>query len=239
MKNEIIKIVEKENAIIGFAPVNRFDNLEMEKQPRYYLNKCETVIVIGMSVSKSSYYANNDALHFIQRSNHLIFNNLDSICYKIVNFLEDKKYRSIPVPSFAPMKIIRNFPHGLISLKNAAIQAGLGSLGKNDIVYNKKYGSFIRFAAILTEAKIEPDEIDNKQFCKSNCKVCIEACPANAISEKGYNNKRCFKYTFYHGLMPMAMFNLTKIEKLVNTSFYNYWSNCCECTIKCPININL
>ena len=194
---------------------------------------------MGIKVPKSEYYADKHSLHFIHRPNHIAFNILDSISFKITNYLEIKNYKSIPVPSFAPMKMFKYFPRGLLSLKNAAVQAGLGNLGKNDIVYNDKYGGFIRFSAILTEAKIEPDVISNKKICDDNCMICINACPINAITEKGYNNKKCFKYTFHHGLMPMALFNLTKIEKLMNTSFFNYWSNCCECTIKCPINKNL
>ncbi len=239
LKNEVKKIVEDKNAIVGFASINRFNNVNKENHPKYYLNSCETVIVIGTSVPKEVYYADNYALHFIQRSNHVVFNILDKLTYKIVTYLEKNNHNSIPIPSFAPMKIIKHFPNGLISLKNAAIQAGLGNTGKNDIVYNKKYGGLIRFAAILTNVKIEPDALQIESICDENCRVCIDACPAHAITKKGYNNKKCFNYTFDHGLKPMLLFNLNKIEKLVNTSFYNYWSNCCECTIKCPKNIKL
>ena len=189
MKNEVIKLAEKENALVGFASVERFDNINKENHPRYFLNKCETVIVLGIKVPKSEYYADKHSLHFIHRPNHIAFNILDSISFKITNYLENKNYKSIPVPSFAPMKMFKYFPRGLLSLKNAAVQAGLGNLGKNDIVYNDKYGGFIRFSAILTEAKIEPDVISNKKICDDNCMICINACPINAITEKGYNNK--------------------------------------------------
>lgn len=239
MKNEIIKLLEKENAIVGFASIERFNNLQHENHPKFYLEKSETVIVIGIKVPKEVYYIKNYPLHFIQRSNHVVFNILDNLNHKILEYLEERKIKSIPIPSFAPMKLVKKFPSGLISLKNAAIQAGLGSIGKNDIVYNEKYGGFIRFSAILTEAKFEPDEIKKEQLCNDNCTICKDVCPAKAINEQGYNRKKCFNHTFYHGLMPMILFNFTKIEKLMNTSFYNYWSNCCECTIKCPINKKL
>lgn len=238
MKNEIIKRIEDESGIVGFASIDRFDNLNIENHPRYYLKNCKTVIVLGLKVPKDIYFVENQKLHFIQRSNHIVFNNLDIINHKILSYLESKKCKSIPIPSFMPLKLNGLYPQGLISLKNAAIQAGLGNVGKNDIVYNKKFGGFIRFSAILTEAEIEPDNLVNEKICNENCMICIKSCPAKAITKSGYDRKKCFNKTFAHGLKPAMLFNLRKAEMFMNTSFHNYWSSCCECSIKCPLNKN-
>ncbi len=237
MKNELNSIVKNKNAVIGFASIDRFDNLPHKYNPKYYMSNCKTVIVLGIKIPHSVFYCDNYGLHFIQKANIVAFDILDELSQEITNYLESKNIKSIPIPSFAPMKLDNFYPQGLISLKNAAVQAGLGKLGKNDIVYHNEYGGFIRFSSIITEVDIEADKIDKSTLCNENCRICIDKCPAKAITDKGYDRKKCFKYTFDHGLKPMMMFNLNKIEKLMNTSFYNYWSNCCECTINCPMNI--
>ncbi|MCE5345088.1 MAG: hypothetical protein LLG13_02205 [Bacteroidales bacterium] len=60
MKNDIIKRIEDENGIVGFASIDRFDNLNIENHPKYYLKKCKTVIVVGLKVPKCQCLNNVD-----------------------------------------------------------------------------------------------------------------------------------------------------------------------------------
>lgn len=66
----------------------------------------------------------------------------------------------------------------------AALAGGLGELGKHGSIINRKYGSNIRIAYILTEAELEstgPDQFGADDFC-TNCKVCSNHCPPDAIT---------------------------------------------------------
>lgn len=69
----------------------------------------------------------------------------------------------------------------------AAIEAGLGELGKHGSMINRKLGSSFRLSAVTTDLPLvvdEPDEFGADDFC-SRCQVCTEACPPDAIfSEK-------------------------------------------------------
>lgn len=69
----------------------------------------------------------------------------------------------------------------------AAIEAGLGELGKHGSLINRKLGSSFRLSAIGTNIPLEtdhPDVFGGDDFCV-RCQVCSEACPPDAIfSEK-------------------------------------------------------
>ncbi|MGI9414897.1 MAG: 4Fe-4S dicluster domain-containing protein [Hyphomicrobiales bacterium] len=66
----------------------------------------------------------------------------------------------------------------------AAIEAGLGELGKHGSMINRKYGSSFRLSAVATNMPLVsdyPDEFGADEFCV-NCQICAKACPPDAIS---------------------------------------------------------
>jgi ferredoxin len=77
-----------------------------------------------------------------------------------------------------------------IDIKRFATSASLGAIGKNSLVITPEFGPRVRFAVILTDALIEVDEPSEFNFC-DGCSACIEACPAGAISESGYDVSLC------------------------------------------------
>ena len=65
-----------------------------------------------------------------------------------------------------------------------AIASGFGELGKHGSLINAEFGSSFRLSAVLTDAPFLPTpsrtfEVDS--FC-TNCRVCENACPPEAIS---------------------------------------------------------
>ena len=77
-----------------------------------------------------------------------------------------------------------------IDIKRLATSASLGAIGKNSLVITPEFGPRVRFAIVLTDALIEPDERRDFAFC-DGCGACIEACPGGAITEAGYNKDLC------------------------------------------------
>ncbi|MFQ5661273.1 MAG: 4Fe-4S dicluster domain-containing protein [Gammaproteobacteria bacterium] len=66
-----------------------------------------------------------------------------------------------------------------------AIKAGMGELGKHGSLINKKFGSNIRLATILTDLPMavdKPVDIGVEDLCLS-CRRCTIDCPADAISD--------------------------------------------------------
>ncbi len=77
-----------------------------------------------------------------------------------------------------------------IDIKRFATSAQLGAIGKNSLVITPEFGPRVRFVVILTDAVIEADKPREFDFC-DGCTACIEACPAGAISESGYDRSLC------------------------------------------------
>lgn len=67
----------------------------------------------------------------------------------------------------------------------AAIDAGLGELGKHGSLINRTYGSNLRLAGVTTDMPLalhDPDIFGADDFC-TNCRICTDACPPEAIFE--------------------------------------------------------
>jgi epoxyqueuosine reductase len=76
---------------------------------------------------------------------------------------------------------------GGIFLKDAAVMAGLGCIGKNNLVITPGYGPRIRFRALLLNRKAEatgPTEFNPCEGCKQPCR---RACPIKAFQNTVYS----------------------------------------------------
>ena len=72
---------------------------------------------------------------------------------------------------------------GPVLLIPAAIQAGIGQLGKHGSMISRDYGSNFRLAGIMTDLPLIADkaiDFGAENFCQS-CQICIKACPPEAI----------------------------------------------------------
>ncbi|MCE2481981.1 MAG: 4Fe-4S dicluster domain-containing protein [Alphaproteobacteria bacterium] len=68
----------------------------------------------------------------------------------------------------------------------AAIEAGLGELGKHGSMIHRRFGSNFRLSMVTTDLPLTPDAPDvfgADLFCQS-CQVCTRACPPDAIARE-------------------------------------------------------
>lgn len=84
-------------------------------------------------------------------------------------------------------------PDVIIDFGKAAKACGLGEMGLSGKIINKKYGPFMRYCFIITDAPLECDEELKDNIC-DNCGECAKACPGNAISESGLDTWQCSVY---------------------------------------------
>lgn len=75
-----------------------------------------------------------------------------------------------------------------------AQKAGLGWIGKNSLLLNKKQGSFFFLAELIIDLEVTPDTPLTKDYC-GTCTACIDACPTDAIVQPSVvDGSRCISY---------------------------------------------
>ena len=67
------------------------------------------------------------------------------------------------------------------SFKYAATRAGIGWIGKNDVVITPGYGPRVRLSAVLTDAPLSFGKPITESKCPDGCVLCVEACPCKAL----------------------------------------------------------
>ena len=191
---------------------HRIDRWKRLTHPRKVLKDAKAVISIGF------YYYTDDKepkglygkIGRIVSYGHLeIFKR----ALLIVDFLKGKGYKAV-------MGLHR---------KEAAQRAGLGYIGKNGLVINDKYGSWVAYQSIVTNAEIDFDKPYEGEEC-GKCEICMNSCPTSAIYEPHrINPKRCISYLLTSENIP------SEFEEKTG----NYLLGCDVCQEICPKNKGL
>ena len=97
----------------------------------------------------------------------------------LLAFIHDRGFSADPVGRYGyPLE-------RQINLKEEAIRTGLGRRGKSSVVLHPKFGPRLRFAAVTTDAPLEPVEDsglpDKENPVCDQCSICVDACPVNIL----------------------------------------------------------
>lgn len=225
--------------VVGFSSKDRFDDGPDTHHPSALLKNAQTVIVYGRAIPKGILHSVEYGLYFLHRTYHSVYPFLDELGLALSKKIEEEGGLAVPIPSYAPLVYNDLEPWGILSLKHAAVFSGLGSFGRNELVFNPKYGSLLRFGAVVTDMEFEPDDMNYEDPCPPNCKACIKGCPNDAFTNGSFDKIKCMSNTIRHGIFPIALKDkagLKNIELILNTVGYNYWIKCFECLRVCPLN---
>jgi epoxyqueuosine reductase len=110
--------------------------------------------------------------------------------------------------------------------KEAAVRAGLGMIGKHDLVINPTYGSWVAYQTLITDAGLEPDRPFTEDLC-GDCAICLSACPTKALhAPHRLDPRRCIAYLLTDRGTPQACWPLMD----------NWILGCDVCQERCPRN---
>jgi epoxyqueuosine reductase QueG len=132
--------------------------------------------------------------HIERRSSHEIINiELQTLSMYAANFLEKNGHKSIYLPTTYGQtfswrsNIDWSYPHALqgpFSHRHAAVAAGLGEFGLNNLVLTRKYGPRNRFVTVITRAPLAPDPLLEGTICLGEtCSQCVRRCHGQAFGE--------------------------------------------------------
>ena len=242
IKEDIKRWIENKVDVVGFAPVDRFEEAPEAHHPQRMLQGAKTVIVYGRMIPRGVMKSPDYGKYFLHRSYHSVYPYLDELGYSLANYLERKTGElAVQAPSYGPMVFHGMEPWGVLSLKHAAEKAGLGAFGRSGQLYHPKHGALLRWGAVITSLEIEGGPLMDDMPCPEDCTACIKSCPVNAIKDerKEFEKMACLAHTIKHAIYPLALKSeegLKRIERVINTAGYDYWLECFNCVKVCPLN---
>ncbi len=111
----------------------------------------------------------------------------------------------------------------------SALKSGVGIKGKNGLLINEKYGSWIFIGEIVTDLDFKAEEKEIN-FC-IDCGKCKSACPTGVLKDENFNPEKCLSsITQKKGEIEPEYQALMKKLDIA-------WG-CDECQKVCPYNIN-
>jgi epoxyqueuosine reductase QueG len=241
--------------LIGVCSVKSLPAIEMldhQENIKQIMPTAKHVIVGASRMIPSAVEASSRNIRFAQFSTMGLYQELNRISYQICKFLDDLGFLSVAVPTFLPIDMHKNY--GIVSdvsLRHAAVEAGLGTLGTSRLILTDEYGPRVRLMAILTNAPLKVDRKSDVGYC-DGCELCVEHCPADAISTDGtVDIRRCSRVVLRYALPGLVRFarGLTGASRselkdaFRDAEFAEYWQNlstgifysCAECVSVCPV----
>ncbi|MHB1421072.1 MAG: 4Fe-4S binding protein [Bacillota bacterium] len=234
---------------IGFAALADYQNPRSPKLESIFPGIKSIIVLVYKELSscesENMQIAMNGRLDLMEYSR--------SFNYKIARSLEKEfgaKTMTVPVSYPMNMSLETMGSIGEVSLRHAAVAAGLGTFGRHNLVIHPKLGTRVVFTAILTDLEIISDPRVTESAC-DDCNACVNSCPAGALDEEGKTNvNKCLRNSQPYGLGSQIKFwtkfvdstpeeqkaALKDVEfwRLYQAGFIGFQYFCFNCFKSCP-----
>ena len=116
---------------------------------------------------------------------------LDHIALRLSNIIQKKGFLALAVPATQIIDWGKNIGH--LSHRKLGVLAGLGWIGRNNLLVNEKLGSQFRLVSVLTNMPLKINSPCEKGC--GECRLCVKICPAGAIQETpaDFSHIKCFE----------------------------------------------
>lgn len=188
-------------------------NCDKRFDPTELVKGCRSIIIVAMNYAPAeeitgvaSYAIGKDYHKVVKDRLYLLLNNINSI-------------QTVKGRAFCDSAPILE--------RYWAEKAGIGWNGRNHQLTIKGKGSYFFLGELLIDAELCYDTPIDKRYC-GDCRKCIESCPTGALSDEGFDARKCLSYLTieYKGDLP------ENIGEKMGNNFYG-----CDCCLKaCPHN---
>jgi len=188
--------------------------------PKAVLDRLPFAISLAMRVSSTVLDSLEDRPNQLYEHHYRQVNfALDRLALALANRVQAQGHEALPIP--ASQLVDWQNQRGHLSHKRVAVAAGLGWLGRNNLLVTPGYGAQVRLVTVLTDLGAGHDPLPSipsplkgegkgeggagssgqrkavsgeRSSCGS-CHACISACPAHAIAETPaeFNHQACFE----------------------------------------------
>jgi epoxyqueuosine reductase len=109
-----------------------------------------------------------------------------------------------------------------------AERAGLGFIGKNGVVINRKFGSWFTLSLMVIDRSVDAYDEPHPRMC-GTCEKCLAACPTQAFPSPGVlDARRCLSYH--------TVENHAEVPSELRARFGKQVFGCDACQEVCPFN---
>jgi len=180
------------SALCGIASVDRFAGAPQGFHPADIFPRVRSVAVVAIRFPEGPFHAHT-LVPYTAANDALMVEMTRMLCRIALDLEKNSTVEAVPVPGepYEYWDEKKQEGRGILSLKHAGHLAGLGALGRNTLLVNPQFGNRIVLGALLLDAALESDRIIEDGPCKADCRLCMDACPVNAIAEVSVNQKRC------------------------------------------------
>lgn len=198
-----------------------YDESDIQRDPRMILPNAKCIIGLGFAIPKGIYKAmDRGAQYYTYTSLGVKYFDeemAEIVLLKMGHLIEDEGYDACLQKSVPNLRIKgdkttnpevmdtyelihadavaegKPAPDVIIDFGKAAAACGIGERGLSGKVINRKYGLFMRYCFIITDAPLDTDEALGESVC-DKCGECMSACPGKAITEDGLDTWQCAVY---------------------------------------------
>ena len=188
-------------------------NCEKRFDPTLLVERCKSIVVVALNYYPShpikgmaSYAIGNDYHKIVKDKLYTLLNNINAV---------------------HPIKGRAFCDSAPVLERHWAVQAGIGWIGHNRQLTIPHKGSYFFLGELLIDAELEYDTPFTANHC-GNCRKCLDNCPTGALSNDGFDARKCLSYLTieYRGELT------ENIGKKMGNNFYG-----CDCCLKaCPHN---
>ncbi len=176
--------------LVGIASVDRFDGAPKGHHPTDLLRSARSVVVLAhrffQSVLECDRFGTKSELippkelwevqttvfKFMYDTANM---RLQQVASQVGFLLEEHGHSALPLP--AGGRKVGAGRYAFFSHRHAAVAAGLGEIGLNNLLLTPKYGPRVRLESLITSAELEPDPLySGPPICPGEeCGLCMRA----------------------------------------------------------------
>lgn len=162
------------------------ENIDKRINPNNYMENGKTIISIAFPyLHNTEYFDNGFSVYTRGLDYHKV---VKSYLNKICDYIKELGGDAVALVDS------NTLPERYI-----AYLAGIGFIGKNNLIITEKYGSFVFLGEIITDLEIDCEdlrkfeEINEFKECK-DCNNCYKSCPTKSINSVRKNSNICVSY---------------------------------------------